>query len=211
MPHDDTAEREVRRRMADHELYTDSAPGLERLEEERFRGKELAAKYNGTGPRDQEARRSLLGELLGSVGHGVWIEPPLHVAYGRHVHLGDDVYVNFGLTLVDDVEVFVGDRVMVAPHVTISTTGHPVHPGLRRDGSQFSAPVRIEDDVWIGAGAVILPGVTVGRGSVVGAGSVVTADVPPMTVVAGTPARVLRQITDADREWTYRPPGTART
>ncbi|WP_436850518.1 sugar O-acetyltransferase [Streptomyces griseoloalbus] len=197
--------------MADHELYTDSAPGLERLEEERLRGKELAAKYNDTGPRDQEARRTLLGELLGSVGHGVWVEPPLHVAYGRHVHLGDDVYVNFGLTLVDDVEVFVGDRVMFAPHVTISTTGHPVHPDLRRDGSQFSAPVRIEDDVWIGAGAVLLPGVTVGRGSVVGAGSVVTADVPPMTVVAGTPARVLRQITDADRVWTYRPPRTARS
>ncbi|MEW2074295.1 sugar O-acetyltransferase [Streptomyces sp. NPDC012403] len=197
--------------MAAHELYTDSAPGLERLEEERLRGKELAAAYNGTGPRDEEARRALLGELLGSVGRGVWIEPPLYVAYGRHVHLGDDVYVNVGLTLVDDVEVFVGDRVMFAPHVTVSTTGHPVHPELRRDGSQFSAPVRIEDDVWVGAGAVILPGVTVGRGSVVGAGSVVTADVPPMTVVAGTPARVLRPITDADREWRYRPPGTARS
>ncbi|MGC2999685.1 sugar O-acetyltransferase [Streptomyces sp. G35A] len=206
----DDPECEVRRRMANRELYTDAAPGLDRLEEERFRGKELAAEYNATGPRDQEARRALLGELLGSVGRGVWIEPPLHVAYGRHVHLGDDVYVNFGLTLVDDVEVFVGDRVMFAPHVTISTTGHPVHPELRRDGSQFSAPVRIEDDVWIGAGAVLLPGVTVGRGSVVGAGSVVTADVPPMTVVAGTPARVLRPITDADRQWTYRPPGTAR-
>ncbi|CAM5694058.1 hypothetical protein SGRIM128S_00262 [Streptomyces griseomycini] len=149
MAHDDP-EREVRRRMAHHELYTDSAPGLERLEEERFRGKELAAEYNATGPRDQEARRALLDKLLGSVGRGVWIEPPLYVAYGSHVHLGDDVYVNFGLTLVDDVEVFVGDRVMFAPHVTISTTGHPVHPELRRDGSQFSAPVRIEDDVWIG-------------------------------------------------------------
>ncbi len=210
MAHDDDAEREVRRRMAAHELYTDAAPGLERLEEERLRGKELAAEYNATGPRDQETRHALLGRLLGSVGRGVWIEPPLHVAYGTNTHLGDDVYVNFGLTLVDDVEVFVGDRVMFAPHVTITSTGHPVHPELRRDGSQFSAPVRIGDDVWIGAGAVLLPGVTVGRGSVVGAGSVVTADVPPMTVVAGTPARVLRAITDADREWSYRPPGTAR-
>ena len=194
MAHDDDAEREVRRRMAAHELYTDSAPGLERLEEERLRGKELAAAYNGTGPRDEEARSALLGELLGSVGRGVWIEPPLYVAYGRHVHLGDDVYVNFGLTLVDDVEVFVGDRVMFAPHVTISTTGHPVHPELRRDGSQFSAPVRIEDDVWIGARAVILPGVTVGRGSVVGAGSVVTRDIPEDVFAAGNPCRVIKQI-----------------
>ncbi|WP_267714563.1 sugar O-acetyltransferase [Streptomyces sp. CoH17] len=132
------------------------------------------------------------------------------MAYGSRTHLGDDVYANFGLTLVDDVEVFVGNRVMFAPHVTVSTTGHPVHPDLRRDGTQFSAPVRIEDDVWIGAGALIMPGVTVGRGSVVGAGSVVTAHVPSMTVVAGTPARVLREITDADRTWSHRPPRTLR-
>jgi galactoside O-acetyltransferase len=204
----DDPEREVRRRMAAQELYSDGAPGLERLEEERFRGKELADRYNRTGPRDRHGRREILAELFGSLGERVWIEPPLHVAYGSHVHLGDDVYANFGLTLVDDGEVFVGDRVMFAPHVTVSTTGHPVHPELRRDGTQFSAPVRFEDDVWIGAGALIMPGVTVGRGSVVGAGSVVTADVPPMVVVAGTPARILRRITDADREWTYRPPRT---
>ncbi|MFV0137790.1 sugar O-acetyltransferase [Streptomyces sp. HMX87] len=201
-------EREVRRTMAARELYSDGGPGLEGLAEERFRGKELADACNRTGARDQEGRRALLREMLGPLGTGVWIEPPLHVAHGNHVHLGDDVYADFGLTPVDDVEAVVGDRVMFAPHVTVSTTGHPVHPALRRDGSQFSAPVRVEDDVWIGAGALIMPGVTVGRGSLVGAGSVVTARVPPMTVVAGSPARVLREITDADREWTHRPPRT---
>ncbi|MFE8922491.1 sugar O-acetyltransferase [Streptomyces rochei] len=206
----DPRERDVRRRMAAHRLYADGAPGLEGLAEERTRGKELADAYNRTGARDEEGRGALLRELLGAVGTGVWIEPPLHVAYGSRVRLGDDVYANFGLTLVDDVEIFVGDRVMFAPHVTVSTTGHPVHPDLRRDGTQFSAPVRIEDDVWIGAGAQIMPGVTVGRGSVVGAGSVVTSHVPPMVVVAGAPARVIREITDADREWAYRPPRTAR-
>ncbi|MGW0817861.1 sugar O-acetyltransferase [Streptomyces viridiviolaceus] len=206
----DPREREVRRRMAAQELYCDAAPGLEGLEEERLRGKELADAYNRTAPRDQEGRRALLERMFAAVGAGVWIEPPLHVAYGNHAHLGDDVYVNFGLTLVDDVEVVVGDRVMFAPHVTVSTTGHPVHPDLRRDGTQFSAPVRIEDDVWIGTGAMIMPGVTIGRGSVVGAGSVVTAHVPPMVVVAGTPARVVREITDADREWRHRPPRTLR-
>ncbi|WP_306212549.1 sugar O-acetyltransferase [Actinoplanes sp. RD1] len=200
------AEREVRRRMAAHELYRDGAPGLEALEEERIRGKELVHDYNATRPREAAERERLLRELLGGVGERVWIEPPLRVAYGTNLFLGDDVYVNFGLTVVDDVEVRIGDRVMLAPNVTITATGHPVHPELRSDGTQFSAPVVIEDDVWIGAGAILLPGVTIGRGSVVGAGAVVTGNVPPDVVVAGVPARVRRPITDADRRWAYRPP-----
>lgn len=202
----DDREREVRRRMDAHELYTDYGPGLEELDEERVRGKELAHDFNATRPREAEERQRLLRAMLGSVGERVWVEPPLRVMYGNRVHLGDDVFVNVNLTLVDDVDVHVGNRVMFAPNVTITTTGHPVHPDLRRDGTQFSAPVRIEDDVWIGSGAVILPGVTIGRGSVVGAGAVVTANVPPDVVVGGTPARVLRAITDADREFRYRAP-----
>ncbi|MDR7278532.1 sugar O-acetyltransferase [Catenuloplanes atrovinosus] len=202
----DEREREVRRRMAARELYRDADPGLEGLAEERTRGKELADEYNRTSPRATAERDRLLREMLGGVGERVWVEPPIRVAYGRHLHLGDDVYVNVNLTVVDDGEVFVGDRVMFAPNVTITATGHPVHPDLRHDGTQFSATVRIEDDVWIGAGATILPGVTIGRGSVIAAGAVVAGNVPPMVVAAGVPARVLRPITDADREWSYRPP-----
>jgi galactoside O-acetyltransferase len=199
-------ERDVRDRMERHELYTDAGPGLEALTEERLRGKDLADEFNATRARDNVGRQRILGELLGSMGENVWVEPPLRVAYGTHVHFGDAVYVNFNLTLVDDVNIYVGDRVMFAPNVTVTTTGHPVHPDLRRDGSQFSAPVHIEDDVWIGAGAIILPGVTIGAGSIVGAGSVVTANVPANVVVAGTPARVIREIDDSDRQFQYRPP-----
>jgi galactoside O-acetyltransferase len=202
----DPRERDVRDRMDAHELYTDSGLGLEALTEERLRGKDLADEFNATRARDAAGRQRILQELLGSVGENVWVEPPLRVAYGNHVHFGDAVYVNFNLTLVDDVDIYVGNRVMFAPNVTITTTGHPIHPDLRRDGSQFSAPVHIEDDVWIGAGAIILPGVTVGAGSIVGAGSVVTANVPANVVVAGTPARIIRAIDDSDRQFQYRPP-----
>ena len=202
----DPRERDVRDRMDAHELYTDAGPGLESLTEERLRGKDLADEFNNTRARDNAGRTRILHELLGTVGENVWIEPPLRVAYGNHVHLGDGVYVNFNLTLVDDVDIYVGDRVMFAPNVTVTTTGHPVHPDLRRDGSQFSATVHIEHDVWIGAGAIILPGVTIGAGSIVGAGSVVTANVPANVVVAGTPARVIREINDSDRQFQYRPP-----
>lgn len=199
-------ERETRRQMAAHELYVDYGPGLEPLEDARARCKELLYDFNRTRPSEVAERERLLGELLGSHGEGLWIEPPLYAAYGSTTRFGSGVYVNFGLTLVDDVEIVVGDRVMFAPHVTVTTTGHPVHPQLRANGSQFSAPVHIEDDVWIGAGATILPGITVGRGSVVAAGAVVTGNVPPMSVAAGVPARVVRSITEDDLEWRYREP-----
>ncbi|WP_372488126.1 sugar O-acetyltransferase [Cryobacterium zhongshanensis] len=202
----DPRERDVRDRMDHHHLYTDSGAGLEKLTEERLRGKDLADDFNATRARDDEGRQLILRELFGSMGDDVWVEPPLRVAYGNHVHLGDSVYVNFNLTLVDDVDIHIGDRVMFAPNVLITTTGHPVHPDLRRDGSQFSAPVYIDDDVWIGAGAIILPGVSIGAGSIVGAGSVVTANVPAGVVVAGSPARIIRHIQDADLQYQYRPP-----
>lgn len=201
-------EREVRRRMTSNELYKDFGPGLEALEEERIRGKELAARFNGAPPRDAETRQTLLRELLGSVGRDVWVEPPLYVAYGKNTSMGDGVYVNFGLTLVDDSEVIIGNEVMFGPHVTITTAGHPLHPDQRSTASQFSSRVVIEDRVWVGANVTILPGITVGYGSVVAAGAVVTANVAPMTIVGGVPARIIRAISEDDREWAWREPRT---
>ncbi|NDR54776.1 sugar O-acetyltransferase [Actinomyces sp. 565] len=211
-PGEDTAidprEAEVRRRMAAQELYLDEGPGLEALTEQRIHGKELAAAYNATSPRDAAGRRRLLEEIFGEIGEYVWVEPPLHVAYGIHTRVGSPVYANAGLQIIDDSPVTIGNRVMFGPRVMIATAGHPIHPQARDHGQQFSAPVVIEDDVWIGGNVTILPGVTIGRGSVVAAGAVVNANVPPMVVAGGVPARVLREITDADRDWSYRAPRT---
>jgi galactoside O-acetyltransferase len=126
------------------------------------------------------------------------------MAYGKNVHIAAGFYANFNLVLVDDAEIYIGDNVLIAPNVTISPTGHPVHPDLRRGGSQFSIPIRIGDDVWIGSNVVILPGVTIGKNSVIGAGSVVSKDVPENVVAVGNPCRVLREINERDREYYYK-------
>jgi galactoside O-acetyltransferase len=191
----------IREKMKAGHLYTDLGEGLD---EERERCKELTYDYNLTRPREVERRRDLLKQLLGSCGSSIWIEPPVHMAYGIHVHIGDGFYANFNLVLVDDVDIYIGNNVMIAPNVTISPTGHPVHPDLRRGGTQFSVPVRIGDDVWIGANVAILPGVTIGNNSVIGAGSVVTRDIPENVVAVGNPCRVSRPIDERDKEHYYR-------
>ncbi len=159
---------------------------------------DLIFEYNHTPPGEPERRRALLVAALGSVGERVVLLPPFHAAYGSNVHIGDDFYGNANLTFVDDVDIQIGDGVMIAPSVTLATTGHPVHPARRVDFARFSEPIAIEDKVWIGSNVVVLPGVRIGYGSVVGAGSVVSRDIPPMVVAVGTPCRVLRQITDDD-------------
>jgi galactoside O-acetyltransferase len=159
---------------------------------------DLVFEYNHTPPSNSTRRRELLEAIFGSVGERTVLSPPFHAAFGSNVHIGDDFYGNVNLTFVDDVEIRIGHGVMIAPNVTLATTGHPIHPHRRVDYARFSEPIVIEDKVWIGSNVVILPGVRIGYGSVVGAGSVVSRDVPPMVVVVGAPARVLRHITNAD-------------
>lgn len=186
----------VRRRMEVGELYTDNCEGLL---EERLAGKERVYDYNMTRPSEQALREKLLKQLLGSVGENCWIEPPIRVAYGNHIHIGKNFYGNFNFVVVDDATVTIGDNVMVAPNVTISTAGHPIDPEIRITGQQFSLPVTIEDNVWLGTGVIINPGVTIGRNSVIGAGSVVTKSIPANVVAAGVPCRVLREISAEDK------------
>lgn len=175
-------------------LYTESEASFQNP----LRRAGLIFDYNNTRPGDLERRRTLLEAILGSVGERTVLLSPFHAGFGSNVHIGDDFFGNVNLTFVDDVEIRIGNGVMIAPSVTLTTTGHPVHPDLRVDFRRFSEPIVIEDKVWIGSNVVVLPGVRIGFGAVVGAGSVVTHDVPPMTIAVGAPCRVLRQITDED-------------
>lgn len=163
-----------------------------------LRRPDLVFEYNHTPPGQPERRRELLVAALGSVGERTVLLPPFHAAFGSNVHIGDDFFGNVNLTFVDDVDIRIGNGVMIAPSVTLTTTGHPVHPSRRTDFGRFSEPIVIEDKVWIGSNAVVLPGVRIGYGSVIGAGSVVSRDVPPMVVALGVPCRVVRPITDDD-------------
>ncbi len=126
------------------------------------------------------------------------------MAYGSNTTIGNNVYINFNLTVVDDYKVAIGNDVMFGPNVTIAVTGHPVHPEKRKEGGMFALPVVIGDGAWIGSGAIILPGVTIGKGSVIGAGSVVTKDVPANVIAVGNPCKVLREITENDRVYYYK-------
>lgn len=161
--------------------------------------------YNATRSAEQSRRAALLREMFAEIGEGCYIEPPLHANWaGRFVHFGKNVYANFGLTLVDDTHIYVGDCTMFGPNVVIATAGHPILPGLRERGLQYNAPVRIGRNCWIGAGALIMPGVTIGDNTVVGAGSVVTKDLPSDVVAVGNPCRVLRPVNEHDRAFYFR-------
>ena len=191
----------IREKMKNGMLYVDIGEGLD---EERKMCKELLYDYNNTRPSEEIKRKALLKELLGDMGQDIWIEPPVHMAYGTNIHIGNHFYANFNLVIVDDIDVYIGEYVMIAPNVTITPTGHPVDADLRRPGTQFSIPVRIGNNVWIGSNAVILPGITIGDNSVIGAGSVVTRDIPENVIAVGNPCRVLREINEQDKEYYYK-------
>ncbi|MBR5287728.1 MAG: sugar O-acetyltransferase [Clostridia bacterium] len=186
-----------------HSSEEDKAYEIE-TENQRQLAKDLCFDYNNTRPTNLERKNELLDQLLGSHGSHIWMEAPIHFAYGSNTHMGDHVYANFNLTVVDDGECHIGSYVMFAPNVVISTTGHPLHPSFRDKGAQFSLPVTIKDHVWIGSNVTIMPGVTIGENSVIGAGSVVTKDIPANVVACGVPCRVMREITDEDKIY-YRP------
>ena len=166
---------------------------------------DLMDEYNRTSRRLQSRRQELLKQLFAEVGENCYIESPYFANWGgHHVHLGSNIYINAGLKLVDDTHIYIGDCTMLGPNVVIATAGHPIEPTLRSRGMQYNLPVRIGSNCWLGAGVIVMPGVTIGDNSVIGAGSVVTKDIPAGVIAVGNPCRVLREIGQHDREYYWR-------
>ncbi|MBQ4108830.1 MAG: sugar O-acetyltransferase [Clostridia bacterium] len=161
--------------------------------------------YNATRPSEGKKRLEMLKEMCAECGDEVYIEPPFHSNWGgKHCHFGRNVYANFNLTCVDDNHIYVGEYTMLGPNVVLSSAAHPILPELREKIYQYNLPVHIGRNCWLGAGVIVLPGVTIGDGSVIGAGSVVTKDIPAGVVAYGSPCRVAREINERDREYYFK-------
>ena len=180
---------------------------LDGLSEERLACQKLLGEFHALGPEDREAAAALLKRLLGSTGERLHIVPPFYCDYGKNIQVGEDFFANYHFTVLDCGPVTIGANAQIGPNVSLYTAGHPVHPEPRNEGWEFALPVTIGDNVWIGGNTVVCPGVTIGDCAVIGAGSVVTRDIPPWTVAAGNPCRVLRPISQEERAfyWKDRP------
>lgn len=190
-PDDDT--RSQRERMLAGDDYLAEDPVLWR---ESRRAMALTQQYNACSPWNSWRRRSLLEDLLGSLGENTEIRAPFHCDYGYQIHIGSGTFVNYGLVALDVGRIAIGDDVQIGPHVQLLTSTHPLDPRARRAKWESALPISIGDNVWLGGGVIVCPGVTVGNDSVVGAGSVVTRDLPPGVLAMGNPARVVRSLVD---------------
>lgn len=184
------------------ELYL---PGDDEIMKEQAVFLDLLFEYNSLPPSKAAKKEELLKKMFAEIGDNCYIEAPFRANWGgHHVHLGSNVYANFNLTLVDDTHIYVGDYTMIGPNVTIATAGHPILPELREKVFQYNQPVCIGRNCWIGAGAIILPGVTVGDNTVIGAGSIVTKDIPANVIAVGNPCHVMLEINEHDREYYFK-------
>lgn len=194
-----------RERMRSGRLYQ---AGDRELTLARDRAKELCYDFNALRPSDRTGQAALLRRLLGKVGRNPCVLAPFWCDYGENITVGDEFFANHGLTILDCAPVRFGDHVFIAPNCGFHTAGHPVDAPRRNAGWEYARPITVGDDVWFGAGVQVLPGVTIGSDCVIGAGSVVTRDIPPHSLAAGNPCRVLRPITKEDRETPFGPETT---
>lgn len=181
----------MRERMLAGEPYIADDPDLAR---ESLRARTLCQRLNQLAPDAALERREVLVDLLGAIGEDTEIRPPFHCDYGYQTFIGSGTFANFGLVCLDVARVTIGDDVQIGPNVQLLTPTHPVEPGPRRDKWEAAEPITIGDNVWLGGGVIVCPGVTIGENTVVGAGAVVTRDLPANVVAVGNPARVVKKL-----------------
>jgi maltose O-acetyltransferase len=184
-------------KMLSGKLYKAFGP---ELLEERQRAKEAIFDYNALRPGEVEKRNEILRKLFKKVPRNFFIEPPFRCDYGYNISIGENFYSNYNCVILDCAEVNIGDNVLFGPNVSLFTAGHPVHHELRVQEFEYAFPITIGDNAWIGGGAILNAGVTIGENTVIGSGSVVTRDIPANVIAAGNPCKVIREITDEDKQ-----------
>jgi maltose O-acetyltransferase len=185
--------RSNRERMLAGDYYISDDPESMRRAQ---RAVQLADEYHRAAVEDEASARPLLEELIGKLGEEAFVKPPLYVDYGEHIAIGARTFVNYNLTALDVAPITIGEDCQIGPNVQLLTPVHPIAPQPRRDRLEAAKPITIGDNVWLGGGVIVCPGVTIGDNSVIGAGAVVTRDIPANVVAVGNPARVLRTIDD---------------
>ena len=180
-------------------------PGDEKIMSEQLQYQDKLWEFNQLKPSQYSEKIKYMKEMFAECGDNCYIELPFRANWGgHHVHFGSGIYANSNLTIVDDGHVYVGDKVMFGPNVTIATANHPIEPTLRAKGLQYNKDVYVGENTWIGAGVIIVPGVRIGKNTVIGGGSVVTKDIPDNVVAVGNPCRVLREVGEHDKKYFYK-------
>lgn len=193
---------DIKEKMHSTQLYD---PGDAELVKEQTKCLDRLYDFNMTRPTEEKKRQDMLKEMFAEIGESCYIEPPFHANFGgKHVHFGSHIYANFNFTTVDDTHIYVGDYTMFGPNVVLATAGHPINAELRQKGYQYNAPIHIGRNCWLGSGVLVLPGITIGDNVIIGAGSVVTKDIPSNVVAVGNPCKVLREVSEHDREYYFK-------
>jgi acetyltransferase-like isoleucine patch superfamily enzyme len=171
----------------------------EELSSERQYAKEMIFEYNNLSPKEINKHNEIIKKIFGRVGNDFYIEPPFRCDYGYNISVGENFYVNYNCTILDCAAVTIGDNVMFAPNVNLFTAGHPIHFEARNEIIEYAFPISIGNNVWVGGGVIVNPGITIGNNVVIGSGSVVTKNIPSNCIAVGNPCKVTKQITDEDK------------